>query len=83
MGQRIRDFILEKEIGSGGTGEVWRARHQHLGNTVAIKAIYRHVSQDPAFRARFLQEASVMARLEHPHIVSVYDFFFLDGVPYP
>ena len=81
-GQRIRDFILEKEIGSGGTGEVWRARHLHLGNIVAIKAIYRHISQDPAFQARFLEEASVTARLEHPHIVSVHDFFFSDGVPY-
>jgi serine/threonine-protein kinase len=81
-GQRIGDFILEKEIGSGGTGEVWRARHQYLGNTVAIKAIHRHISQDSAFRARFLEEASVMAQLEHPHIVSVHNFFFLDGVPY-
>src|SRR5215831_3657455 len=81
-GQRIRDFILEQAIGSGGTGEVWRARHQYLGNTVAIKAIHRHVSQDPTFRVRFLEEASVLARLEHPHIVSVHDFFILDGISY-
>jgi serine/threonine protein kinase len=81
-GQRIRDFILEEKIGTGGVGEVWRARHQHLDKTVALKAIYRHSSQDSHFRDRFLEEASVMARLDHPHIVSVHDFFFLDDVSY-
>ena len=58
-GERIRDFILEEKIGAGGAGEVWLARHQYLHNTVAIKAIHRHASQDPHFRERFLEEASV------------------------
>ena len=81
-GQRIRDLILEEKIGAGGAGEVWRAHHTHLNTPFAVKAIYPHASQDPHFRDRFLEEASVMARLEHPHIVPVHDFFFLDGVSY-
>jgi serine/threonine-protein kinase len=81
-GQRIRDFILEEKIGAGGVGEVWRARHQHLNTPVAIKAIYRHASPNPHFDERFLEEARVMARLKHPHIVPVHDFFFLDDVWY-
>jgi serine/threonine protein kinase len=81
-GQQIRDYILEEKIGAGGAGEVWRARHQYLDKVVAIKAIYRHSSQDVHFGARFLEEASVMAKLSHPHIVPVHDFFFLDGISY-
>ena len=60
-GQRIRDFILEEKIGAGGAGEVWLAHHQYLHTPFAIKAIHRHASQDPHFRDRFLEEASVMA----------------------
>jgi serine/threonine-protein kinase len=81
-GQQIRDFILEKKIGAGGVGEVWCARHQHLDKAVAIKAIYRHLSEDSQFRDRALLEPIAMAKLDHPHIVPVHDFFFLDGISY-
>jgi len=81
-GQRIRDYLLEEKIGAGGAGEVWRARHQYLDDTVAMKAIYRHAAQGSDFQERFLEEAKVMASLKHPHIAAVRDFFFLDGVPY-
>lgn len=81
-GQSIRDLILEDRIGGGGVGEVWRARHRHLQKVVAIKAIYKHLDQDPQFFERFVQEAVGMARLEHPHIAAVHDFFFEEGVPF-
>jgi serine/threonine protein kinase len=81
-GQRIREYILEEKIGAGGAGEVWRAHHQYVGNTVAIKAIYRHASHGSDFQERFLAEASIEAMLAHPHIDSVHDFFFLDDTPY-
>ena len=67
-GQRIRDFIVEEKIGAGGAGEVWRVRHQYLNTPFVIKAIYLDASQAPHFRDRFFEEASVIARLEHPHI---------------
>jgi serine/threonine protein kinase len=81
-GQIIRDLILEERIGAGGVGEVWTARHRHLDKVVAIKAIYSHLDQDPQFYDRFVHEAVAMARLDHPHIVAVHDFFFEDGNAY-
>jgi serine/threonine-protein kinase len=81
-GQQIRDFILEVKIGAGGVGEVWRARHQHLDKFYAIKAVFRHLSNDPHFHDRFFQEAKAMAQLDHPHIVGLHDFFYLDGNAY-
>ncbi|HKH45871.1 MAG TPA: serine/threonine-protein kinase [Thermoanaerobaculia bacterium] len=78
-GQRIRDYLLEEKIGEGGMGEVWRAEHTILHRKVAIKAMARHVETDPEFGQRFLQEAQSQARLNHPRIVHVSDFFAEDG----
>ena len=78
-GQKIRDYVLEEKIGEGGMGEVWRARHAILDRQVAIKAMSRHLEADPEFGRRFLQEAQSQARLNHPRIVGVSDFFAEDG----
>jgi eukaryotic-like serine/threonine-protein kinase len=78
-GTKIRDYIFEEKIGEGGMGEVWRARHAILDRQVAIKAMARHLEADPEFGRRFLQEAQSQARLSHPHIVGVSDFFTEDG----
>ncbi len=78
-GQKIRDYILEEKIGEGGMGEVWRARHAILDRQVAIKAMARFLETDPEFGQRFLQEAQSQARLDHPRIVGVSDFFTEDG----
>lgn len=80
-GQKIRDYILEEKIGEGGMGEVWRARHAILDRQVAIKAMSRHLEADPEFGQRFLQEAQSQARLNHPRIVGVSDFF-VEGEQY-
>jgi serine/threonine protein kinase len=74
-GDRVRDYVLEKRIGAGGVGEVWRARHERLNKSVAIKLILPHLYQDDNIYNRFVQEAIATANLEHPHIISVYDFF--------
>jgi serine/threonine-protein kinase len=81
-GQHVRDFILDSKIGAGGVGEVWRARHQHLEKTVAIKVIYPHLSSNVHAYDRFLREAKAMAALEHSHIVPVHDFFTLNDNSY-
>jgi serine/threonine-protein kinase len=74
-GQKVRDYLFEEKIGEGGMGEVWRARHTVLRRQVAIKVMARHLEANPGFGERFLQEAQAQARLSHPRIVGVSDFF--------
>lgn len=81
-GDSIRDYVLEKRIGIGGVGEVWRVRHVNLKKTMAIKRILPHLCQDANVYDRFVQEALSMAGLEHPHIVGIHDFFTEDKKPY-
>jgi tRNA A-37 threonylcarbamoyl transferase component Bud32 len=65
--------ILE-ELGRGGMGVVYKARHTRLDRLVAIKILPAEVSDEPAFAERFAREARALAKLNHPHIVSIYDF---------
>src|SRR5277367_629344 len=55
-------------------GEVWRARDERLNRMVAIKILPSDVANDGPRRARFSQEAKALAALNHPNIVSIYDF---------
>src|SRR3954471_6680344 len=65
--------ILEM-IGIGGMGVVYKARQPNLDRIVALKILSPDAGADPAFSKRFAQEARSLARLNHPNIVSVYDF---------
>ncbi|MEM1349859.1 MAG: protein kinase, partial [Myxococcota bacterium] len=67
-------FVLEVWLGRGGMGEVWRARQEPLGRTVALKVLRQEYSALAHLRRRFAREARAVARLDHEHIVSVYDF---------
>lgn len=67
-------FTVVELIGQGGMGAVYRARQEQLGRDVAIKVFSSEVSSDPAFAQRFELEARVLARLDHPNIVDVYDY---------
>src|SRR2546421_1556719 len=69
-------------IGQGGMGAVYKARQQQLDRLVALKTLPAEVSQDPAFAERFTREARALARLNHPNIVTVYDFGQADGFYY-
>lgn len=64
--------VLET-IGRGGMGTVYKARQINLDRVVAIKMLSEELASDPEFRARFQQEATVVARLNHPNIVQVHD----------
>lgn len=70
---------LVSPIGSGGMGEVWRARHVVLGRDAAVKLL---TVPSPANRARILREARVLASLRHEAVVEVFDIGEHEGTPY-
>jgi len=61
-------------LGAGGMGVVYRALQKNLKRTVALKILYPQKAKQPGFAERFCQEAQALARLNHPNIVTVYDF---------
>ena len=69
-------YRLGEVLGSGGMAIVYQAKDQMLERTVAIKVLRPRYSKDPAFRERFRQEATAVANLSHPNIVTVHDFGF-------
>jgi serine/threonine-protein kinase len=73
----VGSYQLEKQIGQGGMGEVWRARHQMLARPAAIKFIRRLAGGDvvpAAALERFEREARATAKLKSPHTVQLYDY---------
>jgi tRNA A-37 threonylcarbamoyl transferase component Bud32 len=73
--------ILEL-IGQGGMGAVYKARQTKLERLVALKVLPPEWGRDPAFAERFAREARAMARLSHPHIVTIYEFGETGGLYY-
>ena len=61
-------------LGSGAMGVVWRAQDPVLGRTVAIKTISAALGSDNENKERFLREARAAAQLNHPNIITVFDF---------
>src|SRR5207248_4672540 len=73
-------YEVEGELGHGAWGVVLAGRHRQLGRDVAIKQLPRSFGADPAVRSRFIAEARLLASLEHPHIVPLYDFVEHEGL---
>jgi serine/threonine protein kinase len=74
IGQSIGNHKIIKLIGEGGMGTVFLAEHERLGRKVAIKMLHPHLVRDPGIRARFKNEATLLARLQHRNIVTLYDY---------
>ena len=72
MGVRLDNLMLEKRVGQGGMGDVWKARDTELDISVAVKVLPPHLAGDPQFLLRFMREARAVAKLDHPNIVRVY-----------
>jgi DNA-binding SARP family transcriptional activator len=71
----LRGYVLRGRIGEGAHGVVWRAAQPGVGREVAIKAIHPDIANRAGFVRRFEMEAQLVASLEHPHIVSLFDFW--------
>ena len=71
-GTRIGHYEIVAAIGSGGMGEVWKARDTRLRRDVAIKALPAAVAHEPARLARLEREAELLATLNHPHIATIH-----------
>jgi hypothetical protein len=78
----VPGYEVEEEVGRGGTGVVYRARHLALGRTVALKMILVGGHAGEAARGRFRSEAEAIARLQHPGIVQVFEVGEHQGLPF-
>jgi len=78
----IPGYQMLREIGRGGMSTVYLAVQQSLGREVAIKLMSPDLARDPQQVERFLREGSIVAKLEHRHIVAVHDIGTVDGRPY-
>lgn len=78
----VAGYEILNELGRGGMGVVYSARHLQLNRTVALKMIRDSALASPTVRERFRVEAKAVARLKHPGIVQIYDFNDAGDIPY-
>jgi serine/threonine protein kinase len=81
LGQQIGPFLIEKELGHGAMGTVYRARHAETGQRVAIKVMAPGLNNDLAL-ARFKREAAILKELKHPNIVRLIASGKFQGSPF-
>ncbi len=73
MNLHIPGYEVLERVGHGGMAEVYRARHLRLERDVALKVMLEQFSRDSTFCDRFVREARIAAKLNHPHIVQIFD----------
>ncbi len=92
IGKNILNYQIIEKIGHGGMGRVYLAQHMQIERKVAIKILDPTLANDPSIRQRFKNEASTLSLLQHPNIVTIYDYVedpeyialimeYVDGVP--
>ncbi len=81
-GTKLGPYQIESLLGTGGMGEVYRARDTRLDRTVAIKILTQGLADTPEVRQRFEREARAVSSLSHAHICVLYDVGHQDGIEY-
>ena len=82
IADKFPQFEILECLGRGGMGVVYKARQKSLNRTVALKILAPEREHDARFAARFAREAELLARLSHPHIVTIHDFGEAGGLFY-
>ncbi len=82
IGSRLAGYSIEGELGRGGMGWVYRAKHLRLARTAALKVLPPDLAEDSSFRERFIRESQLIAAIEHPNIIPIYDAGEADGLLY-
>ena len=82
VGSEIAGYRVTGQLGRGGMGWVWEAEHAILGRKAAIKTLSNDLGGDGDFRERFIQESQMVAALDHPSIIPIYDAGEENGVVY-
>ena len=81
-GVKLGPYEILSPIGSGGMGEVYRAKDAKLDRDVAVKVLPESVAANADMLARFEREAKAVAALSHPNILAIFDYGSQDGVAY-
>jgi serine/threonine-protein kinase len=74
IGRTLGRFVIMERLGKGGSGEVFRAQQVQLGRSAVIKVLRREVATAPNRVERFLREAKLASRLDHPYAAHIYAF---------
>jgi predicted ATPase len=82
IGSELAGYRLIRELGRGGMGLVYEAEHLQLGRTASLKVLDAGLARDDEFRARFVRESQLIAAIDHPGIVAIYDAGDEGGVLY-
>lgn len=82
VGDDFGSYRITGQLGRGGMGVVFAAEQRGLGRTVALKVLSPELAEQPDYRERFAREATVLARLDSPHVIQIYDHGEHDGCLY-
>ena len=82
VGETVGQFEIVEYLGQGGMATIYKAHQTNLDRFVALKVIHPVLKDDQAFLNRLKREASIIAKLNHPNIVTVYDYSEFDGIPF-
>ncbi len=82
IGKTLGGCQIVRELARGGMATIYLANQASVGRTVAVKVMSAHLLGDPTFMERFTREVSTTARLQHPHIVPIFDYGQEGNLPY-
>src|SRR5690349_24809296 len=81
-GRQFGQYQIVAPLGEGGMAAVYKAYQPTMERFVAVKVLPRQMASSEEFLSRFRREAKLLAKLQHPHILPVFDYGEVDGYPY-